>query len=87
MLATDKQINYLCVLAKKVEKIKAINSKRNVITASLPEYIDWQRERHLGVTVQDVSLRISAYKNIICMSMPHSFCVECHKFSKQTLII
>lgn len=68
MLATDKQINYLCALAKKVEKIKAINSKRNVITASLPEYIDWQRERHLGVTVQDASLRISAYKNIICMS-------------------
>lgn len=68
MLATDKQINYLCALAKKVEKIKAINSKRNVITASLPEYIDWQCERHLGVTMQDASLRISAYKNIICMS-------------------
>ncbi len=68
MLATDKQINYLCVLAKKVEKIKKMNINRNVIVANLPEYIDWQRERHLGVTVQDASIRISAYKNIIRMS-------------------
>lgn len=68
MLATDKQINYLCVLAKKVEKIKAINRKANVIMANLPEYIDWQRERSLGVTTKDASIRISAYKNIIFAS-------------------
>lgn len=68
MLATNKQIDYLCVLAKKVEKIKKINSKKKVIAANLPEYIDWQCERKLGVTVQDASLRISAYKKIICMS-------------------
>lgn len=45
MLATDKQIKYLCALADKVEKIKAINKSAKVIKANLPEYIDWAKER------------------------------------------
>lgn len=44
MLATDKQIDYLCSLADKVEKIK---------------------ERRLGVTSIDASIRICAYKKLI----------------------
>lgn len=35
MLATDKQIKYLCALADKVEKIKAINKSAKVIKANL----------------------------------------------------
>lgn len=64
MLATDKQINYLCALANKVEKIKVINSKINAIE-NLPEYIDWHQERHMGVTTFDASIRIKAYKKLI----------------------
>lgn len=37
MLATDKQIKYLCALADKVEKIKAINKSAKVIKANLPQ--------------------------------------------------
>lgn len=46
MLATDKQINYLCFLAKKVEKIKSIVIKEKVAIKNLPEYIDWTKERY-----------------------------------------
>lgn len=65
MLATDKQINYLCVLAKRVARVKAANEIDRVITAELPEYIDWQQERHLGVTTADASARIRAYRDIL----------------------
>ncbi len=44
MLATDKQIKYLCSLADKVEKIKAINKSAKVIKANMPEYIDWAKK-------------------------------------------
>lgn len=64
MLATDKQINYLCALANRVEKIKVINRKINAIK-NLPEYIDWYQERHMGVTSLDASIRIKAYKKLI----------------------
>ena len=30
-----------------------------------PEYIDWQTERHKGVTVDDASLMIEAYWTIL----------------------
>lgn len=67
MLATDKQINYLCYLAEKAEKM------RNYIDEKLPGaikekkciFINWQTERYLGVTIEDASIRIKAYKNII----------------------
>ena len=65
MLATDKQIDYLCSLAKKVEKIKVVNGKKKVIMAKLPDYIDWNVERHFGVTTKDASLRITTYREII----------------------
>ena len=65
MLATDKQIKYLCSLADKLEKIKAINKSAKVIKANLPEYIDWAKERNKGVTSLDASIRITAYKSII----------------------
>ena len=65
MLATDKQIKYLCALADKVEKIKAINKSAKVIKANLPGYIDWSKERNKGVTSLDASIRIKAYKSII----------------------
>lgn len=65
MLATDKQIKYLCALADKVEKIKAINKSAKVTKANLPEYIDWAKERNKGVTSFDASIRITAYKSII----------------------
>lgn len=65
MLATDKQINYLCFLANKVEKIKSIVIKEKVAIKNLPDYIDWTKERHLGVTSIDASIRICAYKKII----------------------
>ncbi len=64
MLATDKQINYLCALANRVEKIKIINSEINAIK-NLPAYIDWHQERHMGVTTFDASIRIKAYKKLI----------------------
>lgn len=64
MLATEKQINYLCALANRVEKIKVINSKINAIK-NLPEYIDWHQECQLGVTTLDASIRIKAYKKLI----------------------
>lgn len=64
-LATDKQINYLCKLANKIELIKNINKEKKAILVPLPNYIDWQEERHLGVTVTDASVRIQAYKKII----------------------
>ena len=56
MLATDKQINYLCVLAKKVELIKQANPQM-----TLPDYINWQTERYKGVTTYEASKRIDAY--------------------------
>ena len=65
MSATDKQIKYLCSLADKVEKIKAINKSAKVIKSNLPEYIDWAKERNKGVTSLDASIRITAYKSII----------------------
>ena len=65
MLATDKQIKYLCALADNVEKIKAINKSAKVIKANLPGYIDWAKERNKGVTSLDASIRIKAYKSII----------------------
>ena len=65
MLATDKQIKYLCALADKVEKIKAINKSAKIIKANLHEYIDWAKERNKGVTSLDASIRIQAYKSII----------------------
>lgn len=65
MLATDEQIKYLCALADKVEKIKAINKSAKVIKANLPEYIDWAKERNKGVPSLDASIRITAYKSII----------------------
>lgn len=65
MLATDKQINYLCFLANKVEKIKSIVIKEKVAIKNLPEYIDWIKERRLGVTSIDASIRIRAYKKLI----------------------
>ena len=52
MLATDKQINYLCKLANKIELIKNINKEKKAILVPLPNYIDWQEERHLGVRVE-----------------------------------
>ena len=60
MLATDKQINYLCILAQRVELIKQANPH-----ITLPEYINWQAERYKGVTTYDASERIDAYRTII----------------------
>ena len=60
MLATDKQINYLCILAKRVELIKQANPH-----ITLPEYINWKTERYKGVTTYDASERIDAYRTII----------------------
>ena len=59
--ATDAQINYLCVLAQKVELIR----RKDPDLTKYPEYIDWQTERHKGVTVDDASLRIEAYRTIL----------------------
>ena len=60
MLATDKQINYLCILAQRVELIKQANPH-----ITLPDYINWQTERYKGVTTYDASKRIDAYRTII----------------------
>ena len=60
MLATDKQINYLCILAQKVELIKQANPH-----LTLPDYINWKTERYKGVTTYDASERIDAYRTII----------------------
>ena len=65
MLATDKQINYLCSLAKKVEKVRIANEKDKTIVVHFPNYIDWQSERHLGVTKDDANIRIRAYRDIL----------------------
>ena len=60
MLATDKQINYLFILAQRVELIKQANPN-----LTLPEYINWHTERYKGVTTYDASERIDAYRTII----------------------
>ena len=58
MQATDKQINYLCRLAERVERLKE-SHKINV------PFINWQAERFKGVTTVDASTRIKAYRDII----------------------
>ena len=57
--ATDKQVAYLVRLARKVEYLK-----RDDATIRVP-YINWDEERHLGVTKTDASLRIDAYRQMI----------------------
>lgn len=57
--ATDRQIAYLVMLARKVERLK-----RDDATIRVP-YIDWDEERQLGVTKTDASLRIDAYRQMI----------------------
>lgn len=81
MLATDKQILYLCALANRVEKIKVINSKINAIK-NLPEYIDWHQERHMGVTTLDASIRIKAYKNLSLTATLFFHCAKWHKYNR-----
>ena len=61
MKATDKQIKYLQYLADKVEAIKVADPT----IKDLPKYIDWNIERNYGVTMEDASIRIDAYKTII----------------------
>lgn len=57
-----------------MEKIKSIVIKEKVAIKNLPEYIDWTKERHLGVTSIDASIRICAYKkNNPCMQ--YYFCL------------
>lgn len=58
MQATDKQINYLCQLAERVERLKA-SHKIDI------HFINWQTERYKGVTTVDASIRIKAYRDII----------------------
>lgn len=62
MLATDKQIKYLQSLADKVERMHKTHPKA---VKSHPPYINWETERHKGVTTVDASIRIMAYKTII----------------------
>lgn len=55
MLATDKQINYLESLQKRVKRMNVAVPHRN-----------WRHERDvLGMTATDASARIDAYKRII----------------------
>nr|DAH48213.1 MAG TPA: hypothetical protein [Caudoviricetes sp.] len=65
MLATKKQIDYLCYLAERVEKIKRINENKKVIVSILPDFIDWKTEKKYGVTTIDASVRIKSYNKII----------------------
>ena len=62
MLATDKQIKYLQYLADKVERKR---KEHPDAFKTAPTYINWQNERYKGVTSEDASIRIDAYKNII----------------------
>ena len=62
MKATDKQINYLQVLADKVERMHKAHPD---VVKVKPTYINWHTERHKGVTTCDASVRIQAYKTII----------------------
>ena len=51
----------------KTEKNMCITVKK-ILGSDLtkyPEYIDWQTERHKGVTVDDASLMIEAYRTIL----------------------
>lgn len=87
MLATDKQINYLCKLANKIELIKNINKEKKAILVPLPNYIDWQEERHLGVTVTDASVRIQAYKKKFVLAISLFCCVTFRKYNGITGVI
>lgn len=62
MLATDKQIQYLIALANKVEQYR---EKCPTQLANF-SYIDWNKERYMGVTMTDANIRIKAYKSLIC---------------------
>lgn len=61
MLATDKQIAYLQSLADRVERAKR-EGKQDIPTP----YIIWSKERSKGVTTSDASIRIKAYKTLLC---------------------
>lgn len=61
-LATDKQIAYLAYLAKKVERMKGTTPSLKQLNQP---YIDWEDESRNGMTVEDASVRIDAYKTVI----------------------
>ena len=61
MKATDKQVNYLTILTNKVNKIVDIWPECRIEKY----YIDWYKERELGMTTLDASLKISAFKSLI----------------------
>lgn len=61
MTATDKQIAYLQSLADRVERAKQ-EGRQDIPTP----YIDWKKERNKGVTTVDASIRITAYRTLLC---------------------
>lgn len=60
MRATDKQCRYLNALAKRVERIKS----RYPGLVDVSDR-DWFKERELGMTADDASIRITAYHSLI----------------------
>lgn len=48
-------------MAQKVELAK----QNDPGLTKFPEYINWNTERHKGVTVEDASIRIDAYRTIM----------------------
>lgn len=74
MLATDKQINYLQYLADKVERIRKKHPE--AFDKVAPPYVNWHKERHLGVTTIDASIRIDAYRTIV--RGMNTICVLCN---------
>lgn len=62
MLATDKQCEYLTVLAERVERMRAV--RPDLMNVPLAK-INWYEERKKGMTTRDASVRIDAYKAII----------------------
>lgn len=62
MLASDRQVNYLECLQDKVEVLY----KKGYVKRFTR--MDWRKERGLGMTIDDASIRIRAYKEIIFWS-------------------
>ncbi len=67
MRATDKQIEYLEALTKKVCYIIDVWSEHG-ISADMQEFyrtVSWRYERRRGMTVLDASKKIAAFRTII----------------------
>ena len=64
LMATDKQIRYLNLLANKI-RVKRKKFPDAFSKISAIEEINWEVERQHGMTIVDASIKIDAYQSVI----------------------